>query len=194
VVAELLTYDQLMAGDAGLIRFTYPQNLSGYVWPGTAHSGGIGGCSGGYHDVNGLLLQSDPPTSCSFGFPPFGSIWRIKASTYASPPNACLTNATTNPQASRIFTALRQHGLIDADNGGFYPTIAADARWNSADLACISNLHISDLEMVNVSSIIKDTTGSPPIPTVSYKTTATLPTSGVSMSGSVVLGGNVVIQ
>jgi len=200
ISAALVTYDQLMSGNAALIRFTLGSVLRVHVWPATAQVG-VGTCTGGYEDVNHLVLQpgspgGNAPTSCGSGYPPaMGEIFRINSATWTSPPNSCLTNASTNPQASRLFTAMRQHGLILADLGGNgYAIVAADARWDRTDLDCISNyLTLANLEPVNVQSLIKQLDGSN-LPTVSYKTTATLPTSGVSMRGSVVLGGNVVIQ
>jgi hypothetical protein len=180
IAAALVTYDQLMAGQAGLIRFTISRTLAAHVWPATAQAG-AGACYGGYEDSNHLVLQpgspgGSPPSagSCSGG--PMGEIYRINGATWASPPNSCLTDTVGHPQASRLFTAMRQHGLILADNGGTgYAIVAADARWNPADLACIaSNLTLGNLEPVNVSSIIAQL-DSNNLPTVSYKTTLGTP-------------------
>jgi len=131
------------------IRFTVNHMLNNYVWPATAHAG-VGGCSGGYQDYNHMLEQNDPPTSCTMTGPS-GEIYRLKAGT-AVP--SCMA---TSPQASIIMTALEHYGIILADNGRTGSLIGTpDARWNSADLACLSQLHLSDFEPVNVSGIAVD--------------------------------------
>jgi len=73
--------------------------------------------------------------------------------------------------------------LILADNGGNgYAIVAADARWDQTDLACISSyLSLGNLEPVNVSSIIKQLNGSN-LPTVSYKTNSSIPTVAAAPS------------
>jgi hypothetical protein len=178
IAANLVTYDQLMAGKAGLIRFTMHQTNAAHVWPATAQAGG-GHCTGGYQDGNHLILQpGDPgggPTTGGCQGLAYGHILRVTAANYASPPNSCLTDPVGHPQSAALFTAMRQHGLILADIGGDgYAIVAADARWNMADLACISNLTLSDFEVVNVESLVKDRDASN-LPTVSYRTTSSIP-------------------
>ncbi len=85
----------------------------------------------------------------------------MKASVCAAPPDARLTNFSTNPQAASIFRTLCNYGMILADNGiaiGLGGT--SDARWNDSDLNALTKLPGSDFEPVNVSSIIKTSTSS----------------------------------
>jgi hypothetical protein len=124
-------------------------HMLGYnVWPATAWAGvASGSCKGGYEDYNKMLLQSDPPTSCGMGGAA-GEMYRIKASTETP---ACMA---TSPQSAIIFDAWKKYGLILADNGlTGTVTFTADSRWNKADLSCLTKLHLSDLEPVNVSGI-----------------------------------------
>jgi hypothetical protein len=63
--------------------------------------------------------------------------------------------ASTSPQAAIIITALRNYDIIMADNGSSGGLIGTpDVRWNDSDLACLTNLTLSDFESVNVSSLM----------------------------------------
>jgi hypothetical protein len=134
------------------IRFTLQNTLNYWVWPGQA-SAGVGSCK----DASGAdiptfteLSQSSPPASCPGTTGPAGEIYRLKASV-ATP--AC---ASTSPQAAVIITAFRNYGIILADNGASGGLIGTpDARWNNDDLACLTNISLSDFEPVNVSSIME---------------------------------------
>jgi hypothetical protein len=80
---------------------------------------------------------------------PAGEIYRLKASV---PNPSC---ASTSPQAAVIITALRDYGIILADNGASGGLIGTpDARWNDDDLACLKSLTLADFEPVNVASLI----------------------------------------
>src|ERR1700722_1866630 len=115
------------------IRFTVNNMLARYVWPATARAG-VGSCSGGYEDGNGMLLQSAPPTSCSMTGPS-GEIYRLKASV-ATP--SC---ASSSPQANIIITGMRNYGIILANNGSTGGLIGTpDSRWNDNDLSCLGKL------------------------------------------------------
>ncbi len=130
-------------------RLTLNHTLNYHVWPATAQSG-LSVCTGGYQDSNHLLSQSDPPSYCG-GSSPMGEIYRLKSSTVT--PAAC----AGHPQAQVLITAMRNYGLIVADNGITGGVVAtADARWNDTDLACLTNLHLTDFEPVNVSSKMMD--------------------------------------
>jgi len=164
-------------------RFTVTHMLNSYVWPATAHAG-TGSCTGGYHDANRMLLQSNPPTSCTMTGPA-GEIYRLKASV---PTPAC---AVTSPQAAIIIQGFRDYGIILADNGRSGGLIGTpDSRWNDSDLACLTNITLSNFEPVNVSSIIVN-------PTASYQAvsrnvnaiaitpaSATIPTGGFTQQYS----------
>jgi hypothetical protein len=60
------------------------------------------------------------------------------------------------PQARVILTALKQYGMLLADNGlPWYLSGVPDKRWNNADLATINRLKGSDFEVVDTSSLPK---------------------------------------
>jgi hypothetical protein len=137
------------------VRFTLNHMLNYWVWPATA-SAGVGSCYNGATviPVRELLSQTTPPTSCT-ATAPAGEIYRLKSSV-ANP--AC---AATSPQAAIILTGMRNYGIILADNGITGGIIGTpDSRWNDADLSCLSQLTLADFEPVNVSSLIKNGTGS----------------------------------
>ena len=148
-------------------RFTLNNTLNAHVSPSTSNVG-VGSCSGGYSDGNGLILQPGSPggaapTSCTTSSP-MGEIYRLKASVTTP---SC---ASTSPQAAIIIQGFRDYGIIVADNGATGGLIGTpDSRWNDADLACLSNVILSNFEPVNVQSTIKTLDGSN-LPTVSYQT------------------------
>ena len=132
------------------IRFTLNHMLNYWVWPATSTSG-VGSCtssSGQTISVRQELSQSAPPVTCSTSAPA-GEIYRLKSSV---PNPSC---AATSPQASIILTAMRDYGIILADNGQSGGLIGTpDSRWNDADLACLSQLVLADFQPVNVSSLM----------------------------------------
>ncbi|MGO9339772.1 MAG: hypothetical protein ACLPY1_19915 [Terracidiphilus sp.] len=132
------------------IRFTLNHMLNYWVWPAT-QTAGVGSCTaagGADISVESEISQSSPPVSCSMSGAA-GEIYRLKASV-ATP--SC---AATSPQAAIIITALRNYGIILADNGDSGGLIGTpDARWNNDDLSCIRSLTLSDFEPVNVSSLM----------------------------------------
>jgi hypothetical protein len=132
------------------IRFTLNHMLNYWVWPAT-QTAGVGSCTatgGAEIPVESEISQSSPPTSCTMSGAA-GEIYRLKASV-ATP--SC---ADTSPQAAIIITALRNYGIILADNGDSGGLIGTpDARWNNSDLSCITSLTLSDFEPVNVSSLM----------------------------------------
>jgi hypothetical protein len=131
------------------IRFTLEHMLDYWVWPGTQTSG-TGSCtgSGGTITTESLISQSTPPKSCTMTGPA-GEVYRLMASV-ATP--SC---AASNPQSAIIITALRDYGIILADNGMSGGLIGTpDARWNDDDLACLTNLTLANFEPVNVSSLM----------------------------------------
>ena len=132
------------------IRFTVDRMLDYWVWPATETAGsGTCAASGGKAvPTRTVLSQSSPPASCTTT-EPAGEIYRLKVST-ADPP--C---TATSPQAAIIITAMRDYGIILADNGssgGLGGT--PDARWNDDDLSCLRSLTLADFEPVNVSSLM----------------------------------------
>ena len=132
------------------IRFTLNHMLNYWVWPAT-QTAGVGSCddsSGAPISVENEISQATPPSSCTMSGAA-GEIYRLKASV-ATP--AC---AATSPQAAIIITGFRNYGIILADNGDSGGLIGTpDARWNDADLSCLTSLTLSDFEPVDVSSLM----------------------------------------
>jgi hypothetical protein len=132
------------------IRFTLNHMLNYWVWPAT-ETAGVGSCTAaGGSSIPGesQISQSSPPVSCTMTGPA-GEIYRLKAS--AATPSC----TATSPQAAIIITALRDYGIILADNGASGGLIGTpDARWNDSDLSCLKSLTLSDFEPVNVASLI----------------------------------------
>jgi fibronectin type 3 domain-containing protein len=144
------------------IRFTLNHMLNYWVWPAT-QTAGTGSCTtagGASISTESEIAQSAStatssvpyPASCPTTTGPAGEIYRLKA-TVATP--SC---AATSPQAAILITAFRNYGIIVADNGDSGALIGTpDARWNDNDLACVTNLILSDFEPVNVSSLMVST-------------------------------------
>jgi hypothetical protein len=168
---ELLNYDEVAAGgQTHPVPFTLNHGLNRYVWPATSHGGGLGTCTGGHSDVNGLIVQGTagggPPTSCTGG-PAFGEIFRLKSSVS----NPC--SSSTNPLSYAIIQGFYKYGIEFTDNGlSGYIELTTDSRWDTTsaqtDLSCLNNLILANFEPVNVSSIIT-TLDSNSLPTVSYQ-------------------------
>jgi len=131
------------------IRFTLNHMLNYWVWPAT-ETAGVGSCTqgGSAIPVESEISQATPPATCTMTGPA-GEIYRLMASV---PVPAC---AATSPQSAIIITALQNYGIILADNGDSGGLIGTpDARWNDADLSCLTSLTLSDFEPVNVSSLM----------------------------------------
>jgi len=137
------------------IRFTVEHMLNYWVWPAT-QSAGTGSCTDSSGSISTESEISQPSPSAQFPVPqsctmsgPAGEIYRLKASV-ATP--SC---AATSPQAAVIITALRNYGIILADNGSSGGLIGTpDARWDNNDLSCLTSLTLADFEPVNVSSLM----------------------------------------
>jgi hypothetical protein len=148
-----VNYDEVASGAVRHpIRFTVNHMLNGYVWP-ARHPAGVGYCTGsnGIIPAGSELSQATPPDSCTMTGPA-GEIYRLTTSAYATALAKCPSN--TNPQANTIITTMRQYGIILADNGMTGGLIGTpDARWHDNDLACLTNIALSEFEPVNVSSL-----------------------------------------
>ena len=148
VMPLTVNYDEVASGVVRhSIRFTLNHTLANFVWP-ARHQAGIGYCtnSAGGTVIDTLISQSSPPVSCTMSGP-MGEIYRLKADVDTSICN-------NSPQASVILTAMKQYGIILADNGSSGGLIGTpDSRWNDSDLACLGNFKLSQFEPVNVSSL-----------------------------------------
>jgi len=108
------------------IRFTAPQTQRACVWP-----------------ARHFASSSTDPA-----LPPMGIRVRLKASVDIS---------GFSPANQIILTGLQRYGMMLADNGGaFFMTGAPDRRWDNDDLHALTQLHGSDFEVVNVSSLMID--------------------------------------
>jgi hypothetical protein len=84
-------------------------------------------------------------STCSGFYPPMGLRVRLKAS----------VNVSGLPYQARVVAqALKRYGLILADNGSpWFISGAPDPRWNNDALHLLDQLHGSDFEVVNTSSL-----------------------------------------
>ena len=134
----LARYDEVAAGAINhALRFTVPTSGKAYVLPATHWA------------------SSNTSTSA----PPMGLRVRLKASVDISAYPA---------QAKVVLTALKRYGLILADNGSaWFISGAPDDRWDNTQLASLSGIKGSDLEVVQMSTVYTaDPTGpAPTLPT-----------------------------
>ncbi len=178
-----VNYDEVASGVVTHpIRFTVNHMLNGYVWPGR-HPAGVGYCTGSGGVVipaGSELSQSSPPVSCTMTGPA-GEIYRLTSAAYATAMTTC--PSSNNPEANVILTAMRQYGIILADNGLTGGVIGTpDARWNDTDLACLTNFTLAQFEPVNVSSLQQSADSGATSNTGTYTLSVTMAGSG---SGSV---------
>jgi hypothetical protein len=125
ILPGLARYDEVAAGAIlHALRFTAPSTCDGYIYP-ARHEAGGGSCS-----VK----------------PPMGLRIRLKAS---------VNIASYSTQARVLLQALQTYGAILADNGSpFYITGAPDTSWNDDVLHALGQLHGSDFEVVDTSSLV----------------------------------------
>ena len=89
--------------------------------------------------------RHDAGASGSSALPPMGTRVRLKASVDIS---------GFGPQSRVLLTALRQYGMILADNGSpWYVTGAPDPHWNDDELHALGQLSGSDFEVVDTSGL-----------------------------------------
>jgi hypothetical protein len=127
ILPGLITYDQVQSGVIRhATRFTAPLTQNSHVWPARHHS----------------QQNADP------NLPPMGLRVRLKAG----------TNISVYPAQLRvILQGLKDYGMILADNGDAWNIDGSpDARWNDDTLWLLGQLHGSDFEAVDVSSLMID--------------------------------------
>ena len=136
----LARYDEVAAGAiTHALRFTVPVTRRAYVLPATHWA------------------SSNTSTSA----PPMGLRVRLKAGVDISGYPA---------QARAVLTALKRYGMILADNGSsWFISGAPDDRWDNTQLATLSGIKGSDLEVVQMGAVY---TSSPtgPAPAISSLT------------------------
>lgn len=127
ILPGLARYEEVQAGEIRhALRFTAPRTQDAYVWP-ARHQAGSNGVT----------------------FPPMGQRFRLKASFN-------INNAPT--QVRVLLRAMQKYGIILADNGSsWYITGAPNPGWDNDQLHWLdSNLHGSDFEAVDASSLMID--------------------------------------
>jgi len=124
----LVRYSEVASGVIKhAIRFTAPDTCDDYIYP-ARHEAGDGACSGGGAS------------------PPMGLRVRLKASVNIS---------DFGPQSEVILTALKQYGMLLADNGSpWYITGAPDSHWDDDELHDLGQLEGSDFEVVDTTGFV----------------------------------------
>ncbi|HEX8024898.1 MAG TPA: hypothetical protein VF484_01710, partial [Candidatus Limnocylindrales bacterium] len=125
ILPGLVRYDDIVAGVINhALRFTAPYTAQSYIYPARHQAG----CTG---------------SSC---LAPMGLRIRLKAS----------VNISGYPLEDQIIlTALKRYGMLLADNGSpMYLTGAPDSRWNDDNLHLLQQLHGSDFEAVDTSTLV----------------------------------------
>lgn len=127
ILPGLVRYDEVAAGEIPhALRFTAATTQRAYVWPARHYASS----------------QTDP------ALPPLGIRVRLKASVDISSYSAA---------NQVILTAMKKYGMMLADNGSpWFVSGAPDRRWDDDDLRQLRNLHGSDFEVVDVSSLMVD--------------------------------------
>lgn len=124
ILAGLVRYDFVFAGELShALRFTAPQTRNAYVWPARHQASSLSGSQ----------------------YPPMGQRFRLKAS---------VNIAGFGPKAQVILRALKKYGMFLADNGSsWYLSGVPDPRWDDDELHQLGQLHGSDFEAVDESSL-----------------------------------------
>ena len=127
ILPGLVRYEEVAAGAIDhALRFTAPQTRNTYVWPAR-------------HEASKLTTTS---------YPPMGQRFRLKASFDISP---------FGPNVQIILRALKKYGMFLADSGSsWYLSGSPDPRWDDNELHQLSQLHGSDFEAVDESSLMID--------------------------------------
>jgi hypothetical protein len=120
----LARYDEVAAGAiTHALRLTVPTTRKAYVLPATHQAG----------------------SSTNISAPPMGMRVRLKAGVDISGYLA---------QAQVVLAALKRYGMILADNGSaWYISGAPDDRWDNSQLATLSRIKGSDLEVVQMGTV-----------------------------------------
>ncbi|MCD6291496.1 MAG: cellulase family glycosylhydrolase, partial [Anaerolineae bacterium] len=125
ILPGLVRYDEVAAGEIRhAIRFTAPRTRKAYVWPAR-------------HYASDLTAGR---------YPPMGQRFRLRADFDIS---------GFSPQAQVILQALKRYGMILADNGrAWFISGAPDDRWDNDVLHELHQVHGTDFEAVDASSLI----------------------------------------
>ncbi len=127
ILPGLIRYDEVASGEIRhALRFTTSDTRREYVWP-ARH------------------FASDEEDAA---YPPMGQRFRLRAD---------FDRSDYSPDVQVILRALQTYGMILADNGSpWYLSGVPDDRWNNDDLHDLGQVLGSDLEAVDVSSLMVD--------------------------------------
>jgi hypothetical protein len=127
ILPGLVRYDEVASGEIRhAIRFTAPQTRRAYVWPARHYASSLTG------------LQ----------YPPMGQRFRLKTG---------FDMSGFSPEVQVILQAMKTYGIILADNGSsWFISGAPDERWDNDVLHELGQVHGSDFEAVDVSSLMID--------------------------------------
>jgi len=127
ILPGLVRYDEVAAGEiAHALRFTAPQTRNAFVWPARHQASSLAGGA----------------------YPPMGQRFRLKQS---------VAIGGFGPNVQVILRALKKYGMFLADNGSsWYLSGVPDPRWSDDELHQIQQLHGSDFEAVDETSLMVD--------------------------------------
>lgn len=98
------------------------------------------------HTKNAHIYPARHDAGSSLYLPPMGMRVRLKAAFDIS---------VLSPQAQAVATALKKYGMLLADNGSaWYISGASDPNFDDSDLHTLNQIHGSDLEVVDTSSLV----------------------------------------
>ncbi len=125
ILPGLVRYEEVFAGEIHhALRFTAPQTRNTFIWPAR-------------HQASSLTDAK---------YPPMGQRFRLKQSVNIS---------GFGPNVQIILRALKKYGMFLADNGSsWYLSGAPDPRWDDDELHQLGQLHGSDFEAIDESSLM----------------------------------------
>ena len=127
ILPGLVRYEEVAAGEIQhALRFTAPQTRRAYVWPARHYASDLTGAQ----------------------YPPMGQRFRLRADFDVS---------GFSLPVQVILRALKTYGMMLADNGAaWYVSGVPDERWDNDALHELHQVHGSDFEAVDVSSLMVD--------------------------------------
>jgi hypothetical protein len=127
ILSGLVRYDEVAGGEIRhALRFTAPQTRQEYLWPARHFASSLTGAE----------------------YPPMGQRFRLRADFDIS---------GFSPEVQVILHALKKYGMILADNGSaWYISGVPDERWDNDHLHELHQVHGSDFEAVDESSLMVD--------------------------------------
>lgn len=125
ILPALVRYDEVAAGHIDhAISMTATGIGNQYVWPASRTASSLSGAQ----------------------YPPMGTRFRLKASVDIS---------SFSPNVRVVLEALKTYGAILTDNGAsWFLTGVPDSRWNDGEMHALTQLHGSDFEAVDESSLM----------------------------------------